>query len=339
MTHGKAIRTSAGTIPEVLLWQIKRLTILPYRKNQKYVCLSLSSQLRSRYLKFAFLVFIAVISSIPFHANAQVAVRPLPEKKVLPINAESFCQGMPNVLKASIKQNAGQILSSLCNETNPTSLLRDLIENPYDSQQEYRFRDSGNGLFVGLMPDGEFVRFAIAFSMRVSGKSAVSLLLSEETIMRDQTYAKGDGDPAMNVRFEILKPDLKQSLLDGSDGDIAFKVSQRTVRSEGQRKFDNTTVHDLKLYRMIENNYDFMVGIRSLAQDLSTPAGEKPLFRKAVVIRAAITDPKDKNSAIAITLLDFEVSDQRNQEDRVENIFSSFVLRDLKRIYSFHQKK
>jgi hypothetical protein len=272
-------------------------------------------------------------------SEAQVATRPLPPKYDLPITPESFCQGMPNVLRSSASQNVGETLSTLCNGTTPTNTLRTLINSPYTGQQGYNFLSTGDGLFVGPIPNDNYVRFNIAYSMKVQGKNAVDLLLGEELIIRDQTYANGDGNPNLQLKFEILKPDLRQPILEDNGADIAFKVKERSLRTARQRGFDTTLIHDLKLYRMFENNFDFMISIRTLFKDISTQPGGFPIIRKANVVKATIVDPQDRDSSIGIAVFNLEVYDQRGQEDRVEDIFSEFVIRDLKKIFAFHNKK
>lgn len=270
---------------------------------------------------------------------AQVAARPLPPKYDLPITPESFCQGMPNVLKSSASQNVGDTLSTLCNGTTPTNTLRTLINSPYTGQQGYNFLSTGDGLFVGPIPNDDYVRFNIAYSMKIPGKNAVDLLLGEEQILRDQGYANGDGNRNLQLIFEIQKPDLRQPLIEENGADIAFQVKERALRTAGTRAFDSTALHNLKLYRMFENNFDFMISIRTYSKNISVPVGGFPLIRKANVVKAAMVDPQDKNAAISIAIFNLEVYDQRGQEDRVENIFSEFVLRDLKKIFEFHNKK
>ena len=99
-----------------------------------------------------------------------------------------------------------------------------------------------------------------------------------------------------------------------------------------------------KIFKIIDetisdNNFDFMIAVRSLNREDSNESETKGLFNKATVIRAAITDPKDKQSAIMITLLNFEVFDQDGQDATVRSIFTNFNNRDNMSIYSFHQKK
>lgn len=281
----------------------------------------------------------AAFANFSHTSTAQVATRPLPPKYDLPVTPESFCQGMPNVIKSAASQNVGGALSTLCNGTTPTTTLRTLINSPYTGQQGYNFLSTGDGLFVGPIPNDNYVRFNIAYSMKIQGKNAVDLILGEELIIRDQDYANGDGNPNLQLKFELLKPDLKQPLIEENGADIAFRVKERSLRTARTRAFDNTVIHDLKLYRMFENNFDFMIAVRTFFKDISTPPGGFPLFRKADIIKATIVDPQDKNASIGITVFNLEVYDQRGQDDRVEDIFSEFVIRDLKKIFAFHNKK
>lgn len=285
------------------------------------------------------MVLFSLLASWPYQASGQASARSLPQRNDLPISAESFCKGMPTVVQASAKQNANEALSSLCQGTNPTQLLRDLITEPYNGGGTPTFKDRGDGLGREEFSGTRYVRFNVAFSMRIPGKRAVDLLLAEEALMRDPTYARGSRDSALSIQYDVLRPDLEQPLLKENEGDIAFRVLQRTLRTGGRRQFNNLTEHDLKLFRMFDNNFDFMVAVRSLNRDRSSQSETRALFNKAIVIRAAITDPNDKKSAIMMTILNFEVYDQQDQDDAVIRIFSNYITKDIQAIYNFHTKR
>ena len=83
---------------------------------------------------------------------------------------------------------------------------------------------------------------------------------------------------------------------------------------------------------MNPNNYDFLTAIRTL----SAPSD---VFRKATVIRASMRDPRDSSGSISITLMNFEVSDQNNNDAKVEDIFSAYIKRDMQEVFNYHSRK
>ena len=257
--------------------------------------------------------------------RAESASQPLPKKKEIPINGEGYCTGLEEVKKRT-KQDAAFELGQLCNGTQPTELLRKLIANPYAGNGTPRIIE----IQVGPSSPG-FVRFNVAFSMKVK-KSAVELLRGEEAMLRDPMYANGDGNKDLNVKYAVLDPDLEKPLLLEDDSDTAFLISQRDVRATGQRQFDDTSIHLLKLYRMNPDNYDFLTSITSLTK----PTG---LFNKSIVIRASMTDPDNPREGISFTLMNVEVSDQANNDSKVETIFAGYIVRDIQAVFRYHSLK
>jgi hypothetical protein len=280
----------------------------------------------------AILISVAILTfgTTPYAAADSSNGRQTPVKQKLPITAESFCKGAEYVLKRQ-RQGAEKEMAQLCNGATPTELLKDLIRSPYSGGDNYRFRT------INLAPisSSSYVSVNVAYSMRVK-KSAVDLLLAEEGMIKDQTYANGDGASELNVAVKLLPVDLSKAPLPNSEADTAFSMIQRSTRRSGQRQFDNVSSHDLRLYRMNPDNYDFMMSIRSL----NNPAvdGRDAIFRHGIVIRAAMTDPNDSSSGISITLVNFEVSDQRNQDAKVEDVFASYMNRDIRAVYRYHTK-
>ena len=269
-----------------------------------------------------FLLAFALSSGI---CRAESASRPLPKKKEIPLTGEGYCAGLEEVKKRT-KQDAAFELGQLCNGTQPTELLRKLIANPYTGNGTPRIIE----IQVGPSSPG-FVRFNVAFSMKVK-KSAVELLRGEEAMLRDPSYAKGDGNKDMNVQYAVLDPDLEKPLLLEDDSDTAFLISQRDIRASGQRQFDDTSIHLLKLYRMNPDNYDFLTSITSLTK----PTG---LFNKSIVIRASMTDPDNPSGGISFTLMNVEVSDQSNNDAKVETIFAGYISRDIQAVFRYHSLK
>ena len=254
----------------------------------------------------------------------------VPIKQQLPITPESFCVGLANVAKRQ-KQSAEKELGQLCSGPTPTPLLLQLIQSPYTGGANYQFRTIALGPIAG----SDYVGVNVAYSMRIK-KSALDLILGEEGMIKDPGYANGDGSPALNVQFKLLPPDLSQPLMRENEADTAFNVTQRSKRASGQRQFDNLSLHNLRLYRMNKNNYDFMASIRSLAN----PAvdGKDAIFRRAIVVRATMVDPNDNSMGLSLTLMNFEVSDQRGQADKVEDVFAEYISRDIKAVYQYHTK-
>lgn len=275
---------------------------------------------KTRFFKSLF-VFIGIsLLTLP----SQGAVRkPLPQKNKLPITPVSFCSGQEGLVK-KVKQPIQDEFSLLCQAGQPTALFMTMVTSAYDGSNAVNYTP------IKVGPSGElpgWVDVKVAYSLRVR-KTAVQILRSEEALMGPDFPYKS---PDLNISFKFdVAPVLE------GDADTAFTVKQRSLRQAGSRNFDDLSTHTLKLYRLIPNNFDFLLAARSLVEDSVELNKSERLFKKATVLRAAMTDPKDPSFGIVTTVMNFVVSDQQGQQDRVEDIFVNFIKADLLNVFKYH---
>lgn len=242
--------------------------------------------------------------------------RPVPEKVNLPITPDSFCKGVKHVLEVT-KQDLREEFEVLCAGEQSTSTFERLFSRPYDGRGDVNYTPLQAGPAAS---NPGFVQMKVLYSMRVK-KSAVDLLLSEEGLMSN-SYT--NPDLSLSTRFTD-PPENK------GDCDTAFSIVQRTKREQGQRRFDDTSNHTLCLYRMNPNNFDFL----SAARTLNAPTS---VFKKSTILRASLTDPNDANYSISVTVMNLLISDQNNNDDRVEAIFERYIKQDIQNVYKYHVK-
>jgi hypothetical protein len=244
--------------------------------------------------------------------------RPFPQKNKLPITPASFCSGEPSLMK-KLKQDFKEELKLLCDGPQATALFSEMVATAYNGTNVSNYKP----IFIGPSTTEGWIDIKISYSMRLK-KSVVKALRAEEFLNSPKNSYIG---PELKLNFITETPPPS----DG-DADTTFMVTQKTVRDSGNRQFNDTSVHTLKLYRLIPNNFDFMLAGRTLNQ-------ETPLFKRSVTLRAAMTDPSDPEYSVVTTVMGFTISDQRDQADRVEDIFVSFIKNDMLNVFNFHQQK
>ncbi|MFW7377790.1 MAG: hypothetical protein ACOH5I_03140 [Oligoflexus sp.] len=131
--------------------------------------------------------------------------------------------------------------------------------------------------------------------------------------------------------FDVLKIDSSflPAPANNGDADISFTVEQVTNVNHERVMFNDVFRHELRMYRLHPNNFDFLLAARTLA----TPSEQ---FRKAVVLKGVIADEASpKDSAYLITVFNFIMND-REEDDGVEETFLEFIMRDMQSIYQTH---
>ncbi|MDQ3231234.1 MAG: hypothetical protein M3Q07_05385, partial [Pseudobdellovibrionaceae bacterium] len=126
-----------------------------------------------------------------------------------------------------------------------------------------------------------------------------------------------------------ITPKFAAPVLNSGDAETAFTVEQRTVVDAGE-EFDDISVHDLKLYRMHPNNFDFFAAVRTLR----APSEQ---FKKAVVVRGVMRDPANPKGSITVTVMSFVMNSRDNHENSVE-AFSAFIAADAKSLHAAQSK-
>jgi hypothetical protein len=249
--------------------------------------------------------------------------RPFPQKNKLPISPESYCSGQEGLFKR-IKQPIKDEFNLLCQAGKPTPLFTTMVTTAYDGTNAVNYTP------IKVGPSAEnpgWVDVKVAFSMRVK-KTAVQILRAEEALVGPNASFKSTD---LNIFFEYDTP----TPIEG-DTDTAFNIKQRTQRQNGARRFDDNSKHSLKLYRVMPNNFDFLLAARTLIEDNAEISKTARLFKKSTILRAAMTDPKDPNYGIVTTVLGFLISDQEGQDDRVETIFVNYINADILNVFKFH---
>lgn len=286
--------------------------------------LSLMTQIRNRILKKIWISPSKIILLVIFSPISYGATRnPTPRKNNLPITPDSYCSSQEEFQK-KLKQSITAELSLLCQGGKATTLFSTMVSTAYDGSNLVNYTP------IKVGPSAEnpgWVDVTVAFSLRVK-KTAVQILRSEEALVSPKSPFVS---PDLNITFQFDTPTPNEG-----DADTVFNVKQRTLRQNGARKFDDTSKHSLKLYRLIPHNFDFLLAARTLIEDTAEISKPERLFKKATILRAAMTDPVDPKLGIVTTVMNFLISDQQGQEDRVENIFVNFIKTDILNTFRFH---
>ncbi|MDQ3235300.1 MAG: hypothetical protein M3Q07_26110, partial [Pseudobdellovibrionaceae bacterium] len=202
----------------------------------------------------------------------------------------------------------------ICPNQTPAPLLTTLLNNAFAGVGEPVIQN----ILIQETPATQTTQITVAYAMKIP-KPPVPTLLGEEK----HVPAAYSVDPlTIRPKFAAPVPNL-------GDADTAFSVEQRTIVNAAV-EFDDISTHDLKLYRMHPNNFDFFAAVRTLR----APSEQ---FKKAVVLRGVMRDPANPNGSISITVLNF-VMNSREQHERVVEAFSAFIIADLKALYTVQSK-
>jgi hypothetical protein len=257
----------------------------------------------------------------PFTVEAQTqsAQHIIPAKNVLAITPENFCLGFKEVFTAKMdlavnKQNFQEEANYICPNNVPAPLLNTLISSAYAGVGQPVIQT-----LVNLETRAtQTSQITVAYAIKVP-KSPVDTLLGEEKHVPTPYSAS-----PLTIRAKFGTP-----VENKNEADTIFTVEQQTTVRDNV-SFDDASVHDLKLYLMHPNNFDFFVAARTLR----TPSVQ---FKKAVVLRGVMRDPADPKGSISITVLNF-VMNSRDQHERVIGAFSAFIRADMLAIYANQTK-
>ncbi|WP_141734654.1 hypothetical protein [Oligoflexus tunisiensis] len=232
----------------------------------------------------------------------------LAPKNELALTPENLCLGFKNVF-AITKQSFQEEVNLLCPNMAPSPLLLSLIAAPYQGVGDPVLTTIAN-----VENADNTTLLTVAYAIRVPKSPAQTLIGEEKHVpvpysLEPLTVTTRFMDPAPNE----------------GDADTVFTVEQRTVVDAGE-EFDDLSVHDLKLYRMHPNNFDFLAAVRTLR----TPSDQ---FKKAVVVRGVMKDPNDPNSSISVSVLNF-LMNSRDEADNVAEVFSQFIVDDTRVLYT-----
>ena len=235
-------------------------------------------------------VFVAVGSLAP-HQGASASSR-LPEipKNEIEVKTENLCKGSNTALQ-SFQADFGELLRLICTpEGQATPLLDTLVATPYQGQGDLSLTT------VGFSANGDNVDIIFAVAMAFDRLNPVDALIGEEKhAIVPYKSARGDQD-GLTMNFAFLEPEKNVG-----ECDTKFKVTQDVaITGPGARALGNDgkdkSIHELRLFRLYPNNFDFFVSGRSLIEPT-------PLFAKSSVIRAFMPLPSDPSKTTSVTIL------------------------------------
>ena len=245
----------------------------------------------------------------------------LPTKKDVPLTTASFCAGVENVLKVT-KQDFKPEIAALCTGATPTALFATILAAPYLGTGTRRVTE----IKVGDAASKDDVQIFITYSMRFA-KGTVPILLKEEPYLATASkYEEKPGDTdGLKVSYKFLPPPLNLG-----DSDTAFQVEQLTSHAGNNVDFSDKSKHDLRLYRMHPDNFEFLMAVRTLA----APTAQ---FKRAVAVRGVMTDPTNPANAYSLTVINL-VMNGRNANNNVIDKFMDFIKADMASLYTFINK-
>lgn len=233
-------------------------------------------------------------------------------RNVLPLNGNSFCAGVANAMKTA-KQSMSEEIGVICNGSAPTAMLSTLWASPYEGVGQ------PTPTSIRVVPiDENTSELFLAYSMRIPKKSVQTLLGEEKHAI--VPYDSGATQDPMKMSFKFLEPPKNTG-----DCDTSFTLEQ-LVQVRTNVRFDDTSKHELKLYLMHPNNWDFFMAGRTLV----APTEQ---FKRSVVVRGFMTDPNDPNKTIATTVLHF-VMNSREQHERMTAAFMEFIRADMLALFN-----
>lgn len=260
-----------------------------------------------------------VLGFASIHANE------LPQPNQLELSPENFCRGIPNVMAYS-EQSFDIEIQALCDGTTPTQDFLEILSNPYEGQNNAGRRIQELSSSESL--PNQSVQIFIAYAMKVP-KRGVEALLAEEGFV-ENPYSEG----ILSINASFLEPPRNEG-----NADTAFSIEQVTNvnrTNNPQVIFNDISQHDLRMYRMHPNNFDFFLAVRTLVE----PSEQ---FRKAVVVRGVMADSENPAaSAYIITVLNFIMNSRGDPDGRVGegmiDTFTDFIVDDMRSVYQAHSQ-
>ena len=250
-----------------------------------------------------------------FASNLALAqARFIPPKSSLPVSPENFCAGMKNIFSITT-QSFKEEADFLCANNQVTPLFQALLTQAYQGTGEPIIQQ----LLVQENEAAMTSQITVAYAMKIN-KDPVKVLLGEEKHVSD-----GYNIEHLTISARFLAPPINKG-----ESDTAFLIEQKTTVN-ARVKFEDISTHDLRLYQPYLNNFDFFFAARTL----KAPTEQ---FKKSVIIRAIMQDPKDEQQTYALSILNF-VMNSREQHDRVVEAFTNFIRSDFNALYAQQVKK
>ena len=273
---------------------------------------------KSSYLLTGVFVAIgALVLDAPVHATSRLPNIP---KNEVALNTSNLCRGASRALQ-NFQSDFGTLLAFICSsDGQATPLLESLVANPHQGQGPISVTS------VGLPVNGQNVDLIFAVALAFDGLNPVDALVGEEKhAIRSYQSASSDED-GLSMQFAFLPPEKNTG-----ECDTKFKISQNvSITGPGAEGLGNdgkdTSIHELRLFRMYPDNFDFFISGRSLVKPT-------PLFAKSSVIRAFMPWPSDPRKTISVSILHFNVKNL-GSEERTKNTFEKFIVSNLAELYA-----
>lgn len=253
------------------------------------------------------MLFHAYLMTLSLMAVAQDL--PMPPKNQVPISAESFCGGFPQVF-ATTKQSFKKQADYLCAGNAPTSLLTQILTNPYQGS-------GGPSSFLRTVTskvEGQYLRLIMGYGVRVPRTPVDAVLRNEKTLTLDY-YG-----PELRVMPRMIKPARNEREAEATlASELIASCKADTIR------FDDVTRYQINLYKMYPNNFDFFLVVRTLVQPtLQT--------KESTMLVGLMPDPQNPSFSIVITVLEFLLHN-RDHPERVRPIIENYILWYMKKVY------
>ena len=241
------------------------------------------------------------------------------EKNVLPITPDTLCAGIRAALSTA-KQNLKAEADAICNDKTANVTFLEALANVYQGQPNPEVLS----LNVDNPGNGNVANFVV-YATRIK-KKPVDTILAEEGIVKQTKYKNPQNGFELALGF-----DNANAAVNEGDADTAFRVVQQTFADEninGQVGFLDTSYHDLKLYVLYPNNFDFLMAGRTLVKPTEQ-------IKHAGVLRAVMPDATDPNYSISISVINF-LMNSRGFPQQVGAAFNTFIASDLVSTYQYH---
>ncbi|SMF08476.1 hypothetical protein [Pseudobacteriovorax antillogorgiicola] len=252
--------------------------------------------------------------------GAQFAAKAVISSASIQPSLENLCMGLTELLNKT-KQDFANEVAILCPNGLPSEDLQRMMDNPYQG--------SGNvDNFIrnldrdDLNNDEMQVKFYYGIKMT---KDIVKTVIKEEPI----AVLPYNGS-VLKIQNAFMEPPKNLG-----DSNSAFLVQQFIDVNNERRdvKFNDTSLHDLKVYQLFPDNFNFFLAARTQVEVTEQ-------FKRSVVLKAFLTDPQNPNMVYGFNLVNMVMNDRGggNVEDGQRDEFMQFFEISIRESYQEHMK-
>ena len=173
----------------------------------------------------------------------------------------------------------------LCNGTTPTALFKELLEDPYNGQDRAPYRELVNE----EDGDNETSFYTVGYSIQMP--VTPNVVLSVEENQSILPYQEGD----ISITAKFLDPPTSMK-----GAEAGFTVEQFMAVTD-RVSFEDTSVHNLRMYRPFVQNQDIFISARTLD-------AKSEQFYKLTILRAVISDPNDAEGTVSVSVIGVEMT-------------------------------